>query len=52
VTVAEPSRAAVGALLHRGRYRLFDAFTNPSDRLHLELPVENTLAIPGRLASA
>lgn len=52
ITVAEPSRAAVGGLLLRMRYQLFDAFTNPSDRLRLDAPVEHTLAIPGRLASA
>ena len=52
VTVTEPTRAAVGGLLQRGRYQLFDAFTNPADRLRLELPAGNTLAIPGRLASA
>lgn len=52
VEVAEPARDAVGAALQRHRYQLFDAFTNPSDRLRLDRPVATTLAIPGRPASS
>ena len=48
--VSSICRQEVGSLLRRHRYQLFDAFTNPSDRLRLDEPAENTLAIPGRPA--
>lgn len=52
IEVSQPCREEVAERLRRHRYQLFDAFINPADRLRLDSPVENTLAIPGRVASA
>lgn len=44
-----PPHAAeeVGRRLHSNHYQLFDARLNPADRTRLDLPVHDTLAIPG-----
>jgi FkbM family methyltransferase len=37
----------VGRRLHANHYQLFDARLNPADRTRLDVPVHDTLAIPG-----
>ncbi len=47
IEVSAPCAGAVAAIFRANHYQLFDAELNPGDRLRLDRPVANTLAIPG-----
>jgi FkbM family methyltransferase len=49
--VSARCREEVAKRLKSNGYQLFDALTNPGDRLRLDLPAADTLALPGRLLS-
>lgn len=51
IEVSSHAAERVGRLLKANHYQLFDARLNPADRTRLDLPVHDTLAIPGAALS-
>jgi len=47
IEVSSPVAEKVGRILKSNHYQLFDASLNPADRTRLDVPVHDTLAIPG-----
>lgn len=47
IEVSAPVAEKVGRVLRANHYQIFDARMNPADRTRLDVPVADTLAIPG-----